>query len=89
MLTWLTNQPQRDYADTLEVLFNKYIPDVLEFIHPVLATSGSAKKSEPPGSTVSMSERVCQSQLEPQDVMLSEVHLINTSCQILEVQNVK
>ena len=85
-LTWLTSQPQQDYTDTLEALFDKYIPDVLEFLSAVLATSGLAKKSEPPGSTVSMSERVCHSQLEPQDLMLSEVQLVKTLCQILEVQ---
>ena len=84
MLTWLSSQSQSDYTDTLEALFDKYIPDVLEFVRPVLSTSGLAK-SETHGSAVSMSERVPHSQVEPQELMLSEVHLIKTCCQILEV----
>ena len=84
MLTWLTSQSQPNYTDTLGTLFDKYIPDVLEFVRPILSTSGLAK-AETRGSSVSMSERVSHSQVEPQELMLSEVHLIKTCYQILEV----
>ena len=99
-LTWLTSQPQPDKnnktASTLEELFDKYIPEVLEFLSPVLATctsnscSGVVQKSEPPapgGSALSLGERVCRRSqvVESQELMLSEVHLTKTCCQILEV----
>ena len=84
MLTWVTSQSCCDHTDVLETLFDKYIPHVLEFLAPVLANTTLAK-SESSGSAVSVSERVSRSQVEPQDLMLSEVHLIKTCCQILEV----
>ena len=99
-LTWLTSQPQPDKnnktASTLEELFDKYIPEVLEFLSPVLATctsnlcSGVIQKPEPPapgGSALSLGERVCRRSqvVESQELMLSEVHLTKTCCQILEV----
>ena len=84
MLTWLASQPRSNYTETLEALFDEYIPDVLEFLAPVLANDTLAK-SESSKSAVSLSERVSHSQMEPQDLMLSEVHVIKTCCQILEV----
>ena len=86
LLTWLTSQLQLQ-TDQTQALFDKYIPDVLEFLRPILATSsGLIQKSEPGHeSVVSVSEKVTRSQAEPQEVMLSEVHLIKTCCHILEV----
>ena len=88
LLTWLTSQSQLQTEHT-QALFDKYIPDVLEFLRPILATGGGfAQKSEPGHETqsvVSLSERVTQSQAEPQEVMFSEVHLIKTCYHILEV----
>lgn len=86
LLTWLTSQSQLQ-TDQTQALFDKYIPDVLEFLRPILATSsGLIQKSEPGHeSVVSVSEKVTRSQAEPQEVMLSEVHLIKTCCHILEV----
>jgi hypothetical protein len=86
LLTWLTSQSpwQPDYT---QELFDKYIPDVLEFLRPILATtSGLVQKLKSRESSMSMSEKGRHSQVEPQEVMLSEVHLIKTCCHILEVQ---
>lgn len=81
--SWLSGR-SHDLTDTLESLFDKYIPQVVDFIRPVLANS--AKTTSSNDSTVSMSDKVSHCVIESQDLLLSEVHLMNTCCQILEVR---
>ena len=83
LLSWLSPR-SHDNVHAIEALLDKYIPDVIGFIRPVLANSTPSIKSES-DSSVSLSDKVSHSQVEPQELMLSEVHLIKTCCQILEV----
>ena len=84
-LSWLASRSPHN-ADTIEALFEKYVPAVIEFLCPVLAGSIPAKSADSV-SSVSLSEKACRSQwVEPQDLMLSEVHLVKQCCQILEVR---
>lgn len=83
MLRWLYSR-SHDNADTLEALFDKYIPPVIDFMGPVLTNSAINKTND--NSTVSVSEKMMTSHLESQELMLSEVHVMNTCCQVLEVR---
>ena len=80
--SWLSNR-SHDITDTLESLFNKYIPPIVDFIRPVLANSAITKLIS--DSNVSVNDELSHCQIESQDLVLTEVHLMNTCCQILEV----
>lgn len=82
LLSWLNSRPH-DISSTLEALFDKYIPRVVDFLRPVLA--GSEVDDALSLSTVVMTDSVISDHIEPQDMMLSEVHLISTCCHVLEV----
>ena len=84
-LSWLSGR-SHDLADTLELLFDKYIPQVVDFIRPVLSNSVAVKTDS--DSALSVGENVPHGLIEPQDLMLSEVHVANTCCQILEVRTI-
>ena len=68
--------------DMFESLFNKYIPPALDFIAPALANTTTNDVSMEP-STLDINEKL--SSLEAQDLKLSEIHLINNCCSILQV----
>ena len=79
--SWLSSR-SHEHNDTLESLFNKYIPQVVDFIRPVLTNSTVTKLIS--DSNVSIN-KLSNCHVESQDLMLSEVHLMNTCCQILQV----
>ena len=86
MQRWLTtwsHDKSHDQSETLEGLFYKYIPLVIDFIRPAL--SGQSSDTSDAVSSVNMSDKMSRDQIELQDLKLSEVHLINTCCQILQV----
>lgn len=83
MSSWLSSR-SHDQADALEALFDKYIPQVIDFLRPVVATSGADTMESV--SMITVSDRLSRNQIEEQDLRLSEVHLIKTCCQILEVK---
>ena len=81
MLSWV-NEKSFGNSEAIEALFDKYLPQVIVYLRPLLAGSAAVDgQTGGGGSTVSL----LRNEIEPQDVMLSEVHLINTCCQILEV----
>ena len=79
---WLSSR-SHDLTDTLKSLFNKYIPQVVDFIQPLLANNTVTKLVS--NSSVSVNDKLSNCHVKSQDLMLSEVHLMNTCCQILEV----
>lgn len=80
--SWLSSR-SHDLTDTLESLLNKYIPQVVDFIRPVLANNTMTKLIS--DSNVSVNDTLSHCHIESQDLVLSEVHLMNICCQILEV----
>ena len=86
MQKWLTtwsHDQSHDLTETLEGLFDKYIPLVIDFIGSAL--SGRSSHTSNTVSSVSVGDKLSREQIEPQDLVLSEVHLMNTCCQILKV----
>ena len=75
---WLHSQ-SKDHTEDIRAMFEKYIPKCLEFLAPVIRSEqwglgGSLVDCSPPGL-----------ELVPQDLQLSEVHLMTSCCAILEV----
>ncbi len=90
MSRWLGMQPSSSYfkqnAPALHILFDKYTPKVREFIQPALSGSSIGGCDVIQGtSSISLVNGVSVCRLQGQELRLSEVHLMQSLCRILEV----
>ncbi len=84
---WLGVQPDSSpFKQRAPALFDKYTPQVLEFIEPALSSSNSGECDIiQRTSSISLVNGVSVCRLQGQELRLSEVHLMQSLCRILEV----
>lgn len=80
---WLTNQNQA-FVDSVQSLFDKYIPKCFDFLSPLLARESH---SDNVVSSVSLPS-LAQKGLLPQEMCPSEINLISTCYTIFQVRDV-
>ena len=73
----------RQHGDALQRFFKKYVPATMDFIQPALLTNSS--NSFATVSTSTVSDGLGSLTLEPQQLKLSEVHVVQSCCRILQV----
>ena len=83
LIQWLHRMPDLKPTlwDTVEDLFDKYLPLTLEFLSPVLSEHASGREA-PEVSSTSVTATLT---LEDQDLKLTKVQLINSCCRIFQV----
>ena len=80
---FLSTMPE-SRSDTIESLLDKYIPPTFEFISAALLESEADSEPETKPSAVGV-DSMDTSAVEPQELKLTRVHLINSCCKILQV----
>lgn len=67
--------------ETMEALFDRYLPLTLDFISPALEDGGPAMT----GASSSTVDSNAAATLQPQDLKLTQVQLVNSCCRIFQV----
>lgn len=87
VVKWFNTQSDsstiRQHRDALQLFFNKYVPATMDFIQPALTTNSSISHATVSISTISGG--IGSLSLKPQQLKLSEVHVIQSCCRILQV----
>ena len=87
VLNWFHSIPeelrQKSHLwDTMEPLFNKYIPPTLDFLSPAL-TGLTADRDHVAHSPIPVGAGLLR--MEPQELKLCRIHLVNSCCLIFQV----